>query len=159
MTNLNSNSQRMEDIIEGKQKKTAPKYVGIIIALVLLAACSFGAYSIGQSSGHTAGYDEGYSTGREEGRKAGNKEGYSTGHDEGYDVGYLAYEHDEPYNSDYEKYPFGWSLEDYDGVGIQSFLDGMNNGYKTGFKAGFNKGWEPCATGKPYLDNMGESYP
>ena len=88
MTNLNSNAQRMEDIIEGKQKKTAPKYVGIIIALVLLAACSFGAYSIGQSSGHTAGYDEGYSTGREEGRKAGNKEGYSTGHDEGYDVGY-----------------------------------------------------------------------
>ena len=88
MTDLNSNVQRMEDIIEGKQKKTAPKYVGIIIALVLLAACSFGAYSIGQSSGHTAGYDEGYSTGREEGRKAGNKEGYSTGHDEGYDVGY-----------------------------------------------------------------------
>ena len=77
----------------------------------------------------------------------------------GYFVGYLAYEHDEPYNSDYEKYPFGWSLEDYDGVGIQSFLDGMNNGYKTGFKAGFNKGWEHCATGKPYLDNMGESYP
>ena len=88
MSNLNSNAQRMEDIIEGKQKKTAPKYVGIIIALVLLAACSFGAYSFGQSSGHTAGYDEGYSTGCEEGRKAGNKEGYSTGHDEGYDVGY-----------------------------------------------------------------------
>lgn len=88
MSNLNSNAQRMEDIIEGKQKKSAPKYIAALIALVLLAACSFGAYSIGQSSGHTAGYDEGYSTGREEGRKAGNKEGYSTGHDEGYDVGY-----------------------------------------------------------------------
>lgn len=97
MTNLNSNAQRMEDIIEGKQKKSAPKYVGIIIALVLLAACSFGAYSIGQSSGHTAGYDEGYSTGREEGRKAGNKEGYSTGHDEGYDVGY-----DDGYDAGYD---------------------------------------------------------
>lgn len=97
MTNLNSNAQRMEDIIEGKQKKTAPKYVGIIIALVLLAACSFGAYSIGQSSGHTAGYDEGYSAGREEGRKAGNKEGYSTGHDEGYDVGY-----DDGYDAGYD---------------------------------------------------------
>lgn len=97
MTNLNSNAQRMEDIIEGKQKKSAPKYVGVIIALVLLAACSFGAYSIGQSSGHTAGYDEGYSTGREEGRKAGNKEGYSTGHDEGYDVGY-----DDGYDAGYD---------------------------------------------------------
>ena len=72
MSNLNSNAQRMEDIIEGKQKKSAPKYIAALIALVLLAACSFGAYSIGQSSGHTAGYDEGYSTGCEEGRKAGN---------------------------------------------------------------------------------------
>lgn len=88
MSDYNSNAQRMEDMIEGKQKKSAPKYFGIIIALVLLIVCSFGAYSYGNSSGHAAGYDEGYSVGREEGQKAGNKEGYSTGHDEGYDVGY-----------------------------------------------------------------------
>lgn len=83
MTDLNSNAQRMEDIIEGKQKKTAPKYVGIIIALVLLAACSFGAYSIGQSSGHTAGYDEGYSTGHDEGYDVGYGDGYDAGYDDG----------------------------------------------------------------------------
>lgn len=59
MSNLNSNAQRMEDIIEGKQKKTAPKYVGIIIALVLLAACSFGAYSFGQSSAILPGMTKG----------------------------------------------------------------------------------------------------
>lgn len=83
MTNLNSNAQRMEDIIEGKKKKTAPKYVGIIIALVLLAACSFGAYSFGQSSGHTAGYDEGYSTGHDEGYDVGYGDGYDAGYDDG----------------------------------------------------------------------------
>ena len=83
MTNLNSNAQRMEDIIEGKQKKTAPKYVGIIIALVLLAACSFGAYSFGQSSGHAAGYDEGYSTGHDEGYDVGYGDGYDAGYDDG----------------------------------------------------------------------------
>lgn len=88
MADFNSDAQRMEDMIEGKQKKTAPKYVSIIIALVLLAVCSFGAYSYGNNSGHAAGYDEGYSTGREEGRKLGSKEGYSTGHDDGYDSGY-----------------------------------------------------------------------
>ena len=51
MADFNSNAQCMEDMIEGKQKKTAPKYVGIIIALVLLAACSFGAILPGMTKG------------------------------------------------------------------------------------------------------------
>lgn len=84
MADFNSNAQRMEDMIEGKQKKTAPKYVGIIIALVLLAVCSFGAYSYGNSSGHAAGYDEGYSIGREDGYDKGKEVGYSNGYSEGY---------------------------------------------------------------------------
>ena len=77
----------------------------------------------------------------------------------GYYVGYMARENGEPYISDYSKYPFGYGFDDYEGVGIDDFLDGMAEGYEEGFKVGFIDGWCDCADGKPYEDNLGEGRP
>ncbi len=77
----------------------------------------------------------------------------------GYYVGYLARENGEPYISDFSKYPFGYGFEDYEGIGMDEFLDGMTEGYEEGFKDGFIDGWCDCADGKPYKDNLGETRP